>query len=83
MENEKQRYLFRLYNIPIDLQKIKTLLDNLSLSYKNIWIATPSNGYDDLQLTWSWIEFHTKDDLDTAKLCLDGMKWHNNILRVC
>jgi hypothetical protein len=77
---EQPRYLFRIYNIPHDEQKLVTLLDNLTIKYKNIWMAKP--GDETFTLTWAWLEFHTRDDLEIAKSYLHGMKWHSHTLMI-
>ncbi len=78
-QKEDKRYIFRVYNIPVDSQRLKTLLDQLTIPYKNIWVATPPDNYP---LTWAWIEFDKEDDLKMAKIYLDGMKWCKQTVRV-
>jgi hypothetical protein len=78
-EDIQKRYLFRIYNIPREEYKLATLLHHLTISYKKIWMASPT---DDMEITWAWIEFYTLEELEMAKQYLDGMKWHSQTVVV-
>jgi len=78
-----ERFLFRVYNISVK-DDFPSFLDTLQLSYKKIWIARSPDAYVTVTslVTWAWLEFNSKSDMDVAKVRLDGMEWQSYKLHV-
>lgn len=76
-----ERFLFRLYNLPIEKNienSLQAFLENVS-TVKRIWIAKDTNG---VCQGWGWIECHTHSDKDILISYLNGMAWRGNKLYV-